>query len=423
MGRVNWRPGNMLYPLPAVMVSVADKDGKPNIFTVAWTGTVCSNPPMVSISVRPERYSYHCIEETGEFVINLTTKELTKAADFCGVRSGRDVDKFAEMNLTPWPGQKVSVPQIAESPVSLECRVTQKIELGSHTMFVAEVVSVSVDEKWMDETGRFHLEKADPIVYSHGTYYGLGEAIGTFGYSVAKKKKKKKQHRVFWFFIKLQIFLMVLILGGLCFYYFGGYADKVAKLHSEAVELLQKSDKNTFLPARTSTLYDTNGDEISETATTKKADYVKYEDIPQNFVNCMVSIEDKKFYKHNGVDLKAIVRAAKSIIKNKRITQGGSTITMQLARNIYLDTNKNWQRKVKEMFIAMALEKKYSKNDIMEFYLNNVYFMNGYYGIQAACHGYFNCELSDLDLSQTAFLCAIPNSPTSPARLASSRPG
>ncbi|MGO5307407.1 PBP1A family penicillin-binding protein [Agathobacter sp. LCP21S3_B2] len=227
-----------------------------------------------------------------------------------------------------------------------------------------------------------------------------------------KKKKKKKQHRVFWFFIKLQIFLMVLILGGLCFYYFGGYADKVAKLHSEAVELVQKSDKNTFLPARTSTLYDTNGDEISETATTKKADYVKYADIPQNFVNCMVSIEDKKFYKHNGVDLKAIVRAAKSIIKNKRITQGGSTITMQLARNIYLDTNKNWQRKVKEMFIAMELEKKYSKNDIMEFYLNNVNFMNGYYGIQAACHGYFNCELSDLDMSQTAFLCAIPNRPT-----------
>lgn len=227
-----------------------------------------------------------------------------------------------------------------------------------------------------------------------------------------KKKKKKKQHRVFWFFIKLQIFLMVLILGGLCFYYFGGYADKVAKLHSEAVELVQKSDKNTFLPARTSTLYDTNGDEISETATTKKADYVKYADIPQNFVNCMVSIEDKKFYKHNGVDLKAIVRAAKSIIKNKRITQGGSTITMQLARTIYLDTNKNWQRKVKEMFIAMELEKKYSKNDIMEFYLNNVNFMNGYYGIQAACHGYFNCELSDLDMSQTAFLCAIPNSPT-----------
>ena len=148
MGRVNWRPGNMLYPLPAVMVSVADKDGKPNIFTVAWTGTVCSNPPMVSISVRPERYSYHCIEETGEFVINLTTKELTKAADFCGVRSGRDVDKFAEMNLTPWPGQKVSVPQIAESPVSLECRVTQKTELGSHT-----IRSVWTRSGWMKRDG------------------------------------------------------------------------------------------------------------------------------------------------------------------------------------------------------------------------------------------------------------------------------
>lgn len=141
----------------------------------------------------------------------------------------------------------------------------------------------------------------------------------TFRNGKQKKKKKKKQDRVFWFFIKLQIFLMVLILGGLCFYYFGGYADKVAKLHSEAVELVQKSDKNTFLPARTSTLYDTNGDEISETATTKKADYVKYEDIPQNFVNCMVSIEDKKFYKHNGVDLKAIVRAAKSIIKTREL--------------------------------------------------------------------------------------------------------
>ena len=192
MGRVNWRPGNMLHPLPAVMVSVADKDGKPNIFTVAWTGTVCSNPPMVSISVRPTRYSYDMIRETGEFVINLVTEPLTRACDYCGVVSGRDVDKFAKTGLTPVPVEGVSVPGIAESPVSLECRVTQKTELGSHTMFVAEVVSVSVDEKWMDETGRFHLEKADPIVYSHGTYYGLGEAIGTFGYSVAKKKKKKR---------------------------------------------------------------------------------------------------------------------------------------------------------------------------------------------------------------------------------------
>lgn len=227
-----------------------------------------------------------------------------------------------------------------------------------------------------------------------------------------KKKKKKKQHRFFWFMIKLQIFLMVLILGGLCYYYFGGYAGQVQELRAEAVELVEKSDRNTFIPARTSTLYDTNGDLISETATEKKADYVKYEDIPSTFVNAMVSIEDKKFYKHNGVDYKAIIRAARAIIKDKKISQGGSTITMQLARNIYLDTGKNWQRKVKEIFISLELEKKYSKNDIMEFYLNNIYFANGYYGIQAACHGYFNCELSDLDLSQTAFLCAIPNSPT-----------
>lgn len=141
----------------------------------------------------------------------------------------------------------------------------------------------------------------------------------TFRNGKTEKEKEEKAASRFLVFIKLQIFLMVLILGGLCFYYFGGYADKVAKLHSEAVELVQKSDKNTFLPARTSTLYDTNGDEISETATTKKADYVKYEDIPQNFVNCMVSIEDKKFYKHNGVDLKAIVRAAKSIIKIREL--------------------------------------------------------------------------------------------------------
>ena len=192
MGRQNWKQGNMLYPLPAVMVSVADKEGKPNIFTVAWAGTVCTNPPMVSISVRPERYSYHCIQETGEFVINLTTKELAYAADFCGVRSGRDVDKFEKLHLTPYPAQKVSVPLIGESPVSIECKVRQATELGSHTMFVADVVAVSVDERWMDEKGRFHLEKAEPVVYSHGTYFDLGKAIGTFGYSVAKKKVKKK---------------------------------------------------------------------------------------------------------------------------------------------------------------------------------------------------------------------------------------
>jgi len=181
----------MLYPLPAVMVSVADKEGKPNIITVAWAGTVCSNPPMVSISVRPERYSYHCIEETGEFVINLTTKKLTYATDYCGVKSGRDVDKFEQMHLTPVQAKFVKAPLIGESPVCLECKVKQTIPLGSHTMFVAEVVSVSVDEAYMDEQNRFHLDWADPIVYSHGIYYELGQALGKFGYSVAKKKSKK----------------------------------------------------------------------------------------------------------------------------------------------------------------------------------------------------------------------------------------
>ena len=229
---------------------------------------------------------------------------------------------------------------------------------------------------------------------------------------MAKKKKKKKQHRFFWFMIKFQIFLMIIVLGGLGYYFFGGYAGQVQKLRSEAVELVKQSDKNTFVPARTSLLYDTNGTLISETASEKDAEYVKYEDIPANFVTAMVSIEDKKFYSHNGVDYKAIIRAAKAIIQDGKVSQGGSTITMQLARNIYLDTGKTWQRKVKEIFIAMQLEKKYSKNDIMEFYLNNIYFANGYYGIEAACHGYFNCELKDLDLSQTAFLCSIPNSPT-----------
>ena len=182
-----WNPGNMLYPLPVVMVSVADKEGKQNIITIAWTGTICSDPPMVSISVRPERYSYHMIKETGEFVINLTTKELAFATDYCGVKSGRDVDKFAAMQLTPVRGEKVKAPLIAESPVNLECKVTEVKHLGTHDMFMAEVVCVHADEKYMDEQNRFHLEMADPIVYSHGTYMTTGEKIGTFGYSVRKK--------------------------------------------------------------------------------------------------------------------------------------------------------------------------------------------------------------------------------------------
>lgn len=187
MSKQIWKPGNMLYPLPVVMVSVADKEGKQNIITIAWTGTICSDPPMVSISVRPERYSYHMIKETGEFVINLTTKELAFATDYCGVKSGRDVDKFAAMQLTPVRGEKVKAPLIAESPVNLECKVTEVKHLGTHDMFMAEVVCVHADEKYMDEQNRFHLEMADPIVYSHGTYMTTGEKIGTFVYSVRKK--------------------------------------------------------------------------------------------------------------------------------------------------------------------------------------------------------------------------------------------
>jgi len=190
MAKQSWKPGNMLYPLPAVLVTVSDKAGNQNVFTVAWTGTVCSDPAMVSISVRPERYSHHMIEETGEFVINLTTEKLTFATDYCGVKSGRDVDKFKEMKLTPIKAEKVSAPLIEESPVNIECKVKEVIKLGTHDMFLAEVVAVHADEKYMDEKGKFSLSKANPMVYSHGTYYSLGKELGSFGYSVRKKKNK-----------------------------------------------------------------------------------------------------------------------------------------------------------------------------------------------------------------------------------------
>lgn len=187
MGKQNWKPGNMLNPVPAVMVSTADKEGNANIVTVAWAGTVCTNPPMLSISVRPERYSYHMIEETKEFVVNLTTDELVKACDYCGVTSGRDVDKFKEMHLTPLTMQQVKAPGIAESPVNIECRVVEMKPLGSHTMFLAEVVGVTIDDSLMDETGRFHVNDAGLVMYSHGEYFSLGEKLGKFGYSVQKK--------------------------------------------------------------------------------------------------------------------------------------------------------------------------------------------------------------------------------------------
>ena len=155
MAKIQWKPGNMIYPLPAVMVSCADKDGNSNIITVAWTGTVCTNPPMAYISVRPERHSYQMIRETGEFVINLTTKDLAFATDFCGVRSGRDVDKFAEMKLTKEMASVVSAPMIGECPVNIECKVTEVKQLGSHHMFLADVVAVHVDDTYMNENQKF----------------------------------------------------------------------------------------------------------------------------------------------------------------------------------------------------------------------------------------------------------------------------
>lgn len=193
MAKQHWKPGNMLYPLPAVMVSCAREGEKPNIITLAWAGTVCTNPPMVSISIRPSRYSYDIIKETGEFVINLTTKDLVRATDYCGVRSGRDVDKFQEMKLTPVPCKEMKLaPAIGESPVNIECRVSEIKELGSHHLFLAQVVGVMVEDRYLDEAGKFRLNDTDLICYSHGDYFSLGEQLGSFGYSIKKPGKKKK---------------------------------------------------------------------------------------------------------------------------------------------------------------------------------------------------------------------------------------
>lgn len=187
-----WKPGNMLYPLPAVLVSCQDEEGNPNALTVAWTGTVCTNPAMVYISLRPERCSYALIERCGEFVINLTTRSLAFATDFCGVKSGRDVDKFSTLRLDAVPATKVCAPMIVQSPVNIECRVTQTLPLGSHVMFLATVEAVNVEEELLDERGALRLETADLLAYSHGEYYALGDYLGKFGYSVQKKKKRAR---------------------------------------------------------------------------------------------------------------------------------------------------------------------------------------------------------------------------------------
>lgn len=182
-----WKPGNMLYPLPAVMVSCQRPNEKPNIITLAWAGTICSDPVMVSVSIRPERYSYDIIKETGEFVVNLTTDKLAYATDYCGVKSGRDIDKFKEMNLTAMPSSKLSCPIIGESPVNMECKLKEIVKLGSHDMFIADVVAVDISEEYMDENGKFDLNNTGLMVYSHGEYFTLGQKIGKFGYSVQKK--------------------------------------------------------------------------------------------------------------------------------------------------------------------------------------------------------------------------------------------
>ena len=194
MGKQIWKPGNMLYPLPAVMVSAGDREGNANILTIAWTGTVCTNPPMVYISVRPERYSYHMIEESGEFVINLTTERLARATDYCGVRSGRDVDKWKECGLTKKKASTLKyAPAVKEAPVNIECRVVRIEKLGSHHMFLAEVTAVQAEEAYLDEKGKLDLNSTGLIAYSHGEYLGLGEKIGTFGYSVRKKSAEPRQ--------------------------------------------------------------------------------------------------------------------------------------------------------------------------------------------------------------------------------------
>ncbi len=182
----NWKPGNMLYPVPVVMVSCQRPGEKANIITLAWAGTICSDPVMLSVSIRPSRYSYDIINETGEFVVNLVTADLTKSCDWCGVRSGKDFDKFKEMNLTEYKSDFISAPAIKESPVNLYCKVTKVEKLGSHDMFLAEVVGVTVDKQYMDENGKFDLSATNLIAYSHGEYFTLGEKLGKFGYSVKK---------------------------------------------------------------------------------------------------------------------------------------------------------------------------------------------------------------------------------------------
>ncbi|MBQ2239813.1 MAG: flavin reductase family protein [Alistipes sp.] len=194
MSKQSWKPGTLIYPLPAVLVTTGATPEEYNMLTIAWTGTICTDPPMCYISVRKERHSYDIIRRTGEFCINLTTEAMAHATDWCGVRSGRNENKWKATGLTPMSNPHVSAPIIAESPLSICCRVREVKELGSHDMFIADVVGVEADDRYIDpETGKFSLDKANPIVYSHGEYYSLGKLIGHFGWSVRKKTTKKRK--------------------------------------------------------------------------------------------------------------------------------------------------------------------------------------------------------------------------------------
>ena len=194
MAKVTWRGGALIAPVPPAMISCGTME-QSNIITVAWTGILGTVPPKTYISVRPRRHSYNIIKESGEFVINLPTQQLIRAVDYCGVKSGRNTDKFKEMNLSAEPAEEISAPILAQSPVNIECKVRDIVELGTHHMFIADIVSLSVAKELLDNAGKLHLDKANLIAYAHGEYFALGKKLGTFGYSVRKKKTKKKSSR------------------------------------------------------------------------------------------------------------------------------------------------------------------------------------------------------------------------------------
>jgi len=194
MDKLKWKAGNMIYPLPAVLVSCGQSEETYNAFTVAWTGTICTNPAMTYISVRPTRHSYDLIKKAGAFVINLTTEDMVRATDYCGVRSGRDEDKGAKVGFTYSPTE-IEAPLVNESPVNILCQVTEVKALGSHDMFIAKVAGIYVDGQYMDDKDKFHLDQANLMAYSHGVYYGLGKKLGTFGYSVKKPVTRKVKQR------------------------------------------------------------------------------------------------------------------------------------------------------------------------------------------------------------------------------------